>query len=100
VGLHPTDPGGNPWGANPWGLYDMHGNVREWCADWYGEYSGGSVTDPRGPDSGTRRVVRGGDWRGSIGVCRSASRDHADPTAADPGLGFRVALVNRFGVSQ
>ncbi len=77
---------------NAWGLYDMHGNVWEWCRDWYGDYPGGSVRDPTGPASGSHRVYRGGSWGGLPLRCRSAYRS-LDPGIRGFGLGFRLALA-------
>ena len=75
---------------NPWGLYDIHGNVWEWCQDWYGGYFAGKLTDPTGPVSGSIRVCRGGSWYGNSGFCRSASRHGYSPGRRDYDLGFRV----------
>lgn len=84
------------YAPNAWGLYDMHGNVTEMCADWWGPYPGGSVTDPTGPPSGSAYVGRGGDWGAEGQNCRSAVRmggGGGAGTGGSPGLGFRVALV-------
>ncbi len=74
---------------NAWGLYDMLGNVYEWCQDWHGG-SSGSATDPTGASSGSYRVLRGGSWRYSAGFCRSAHRNAFEPTVRYNFVGFRV----------
>lgn len=77
--------------ANAWGVYDMHGNVSEWCQDWMGEYPNGPVVDPSGPLSGEDRVIRGGHWFSRASKCRSASRDEWAPFLDKDRLGFRLA---------
>ena len=75
---------------NAWGLYDMHGNVAEWCQDWFGDYPSGNVTDPTGPTGGNDRVSRGGGWRHSAPYIRSADRDGQMPHRYFNSMGFRI----------
>ena len=75
---------------NAWGLYDMHGNILQWCGDWFGKYSATARTDPRGPDDGVFRVLRGGSWGLTPAECRSACRQGATPQTDYSGTGFRV----------
>ena len=78
--------------SNAWGLYDMHGNVWEWCSDRYGDYPSGSVVDPTGARSGSVRVNRGGSWFSGARFCRSAIRYGNSPGVRGNDLGFRLAL--------
>ena len=80
---------------NAFGLYDMHGNVSEWCADFYSVdyYAESPPDDPNGPSSDSFRVNRGGSWSGHAGLCRSANRFWDTPDYRDGSLGFRVVRV-------
>lgn len=79
---------------NTWGLYDMHGNVWEWCRDWYGEYPSATITaDPAGPVTGSTRVLRGGSWGSNSVECRSAFRFSVGPGYRSRYFGFRLVMV-------
>lgn len=75
---------------NPWGLFDMHGNVREWVEDWYDFYPTSDSSDPEGPATGVSRVIRGGSWKTPARTSRSAARGGGSPAARWPFVGFRL----------
>lgn len=81
---------------NQWGLYEMYGNVWEWCQDWYGSYPEVSVIDPQGSGMGSRRVLRGGSWIDYSRGCRSASRARDDPANRNGNIGFRLTIGHEF----
>jgi len=99
---YPSNRAGNPeetsfpagsFPSNAWGLYDMHGNVWQWCSDWYRDYKDGPVTDTAGVVTGGLRVLRGGSWFDGPGFCRSAYRRGSDPGGRSDDDGFRVAVL-------
>lgn len=77
---------------NAWGLYDMYGNVQEWCMDGYAKYSQGNITDPQGPTSGDSRILRGGAWGDDYPMVRSSYRNAAGADDATPGTGLRLVM--------
>jgi formylglycine-generating enzyme required for sulfatase activity len=89
-----THPVGQKW-PNAWGQYDMHGNVWEWCRDWWSDryYATSPMGDPPGASSGSLRVIRGGGWNYPAAVCRAAYRDRYEPSRRSQLLGFRLARV-------
>ncbi|ETR72973.1 MAG: Sulphatase-modifying factor [Candidatus Magnetoglobus multicellularis str. Araruama] len=83
--------------ANKWNLYDMHGNVYEWCSDWYGDYTNAHVTNPVGSVKGSSRVLRGGRWIHFAWLCRSAIRNRFEPTYRFRIIGFRLVVSQASG---
>ena len=91
TGLRRTSDVGQ-YAANPWGFHDMHGNVWEWCADWYEQYTSGAESDPVGPADGSIRVTRGGSWDSTANYARSAIRYGYESAVSYSHLGFRLSL--------
>lgn len=78
--------------ANAWGLHDMHGNLVQWTADWFGDYPQKDVVDPQGPNKGDQRVLRGGSWGTYPQACRSAKRHRVEPGTRNYAIGLRVCF--------
>jgi formylglycine-generating enzyme required for sulfatase activity len=91
-----TTPVGSLPNANAWGLYDMHGNLWEWCSDGYGDYPTTQVIDPQGLTSSGSRVLRGGSWSNNACSCRSAYRNNDSPGNSGDNVGFRALVIATF----
>ena len=76
--------------ANPWGLYDLHGSVWEWCSDWFGAYDGAASTNPTGSEAGTHKLIRGGSWFNEPEALRCANRHRHPQDSRQTNLGLRV----------
>jgi len=93
-GLQPGNPAPvKSYPPNPWGLYDMSGNVWEWCQDWFNYYPKGHLIDPQGPDEGKTRARRGGSWFAGPNTLRSGNRNFASPAFKEVSLGFRLVRI-------
>ena len=95
-----TPVGSYPKGATPEGVHDLAGNVWEWCSDWYGSYEAGDQTDPAGPETGNRRVLRGGAFSNDPDALRCAYRGYGRPVYAGLGIGFRCVVVASGGQNE
>ncbi|MEM1296245.1 MAG: SUMF1/EgtB/PvdO family nonheme iron enzyme, partial [Verrucomicrobiota bacterium] len=83
---------------NHWGIFDMHGNVSEWCYDWFASFAPESLPDPTGPREGIQKVIRGGSFSTWGNDCTSASRTFTSPSASYSRIGFRAVLARELSI--